>query len=137
MKYLVFSLTLLLIGCGSKSDVKTFELNKNDYQNIINKTATPDKPDLAQYKTITNADYPIEIAIFEDGKWYYDLPNLDTGFGTWKYTEGALKLFAQRALFDMHINVVGLDEGAEILGIDFSDRHGRRVIPVEKILPSK
>lgn len=137
MKILIISLSLLLFGCGSKSDLKTYKITKNDYQDVINQSSMPSRPDLSKLKTIINRDYPIEIAIFNDGRWYYDLPNLDTGFGTWKFTEGAIKLHASRDLFDMHINVVGLEEGARILGIDFSDRHGRRVIPVEKILPNK
>lgn len=138
MKILSLFLLVVLYSCGgNNSDLETFEINPNDYRSIINNKKAPAKPDLANLKTIINRDYPIEIAIFEDGRWYYDLPNLDTGFGTWEFSQGAIKLFARRSLFDMNINVVGLDEGAKILGIDFSDRFGRRVIPVEKIQPTK
>ena len=140
MKYLLIA--LILVSCGKKDNLDFYEVEKKDFDHLINdsKKRTTSKPhdlDFAKTKTILNRDYPIEIALYDDGKWFYDLPNLDKGSGTWKYTEGRLELFAERDLFDMHIDVVVLEEDGKIIGIDFVDRHGRQVLPVEKINATK
>ncbi len=116
-----------------KSELRLFEVKSSDFDQVINDKPLPAAPNLNQDKTILNRDYPIEIAIYNDGKWYYDLPNLDTGIGTWEFKEGKLKLFAKRSLFDMHIDVVATEEGANTMAIKFSDRFGPKVLNVEKI----
>ena len=133
MKYLL-PLIFLFIGCESqKNSLSFYKVKYQDFEHIINKERLPEKPNLANYRTIQNRDYPIEIAIFEDGTWYYDLPNLDVGTGTWKYNDGQIELFAERPLFDMHINVVALKEKASIIGIEFHDRFGLKILETEKI----
>lgn len=136
MKKLMF-LLLIIIGCGDKGKLDFVELEREDFQPIINETSAPTKPDLAEVKTILNRDYPIEIALFEDGKFYYDLPNLDDGFGTWKFESGKLVLHAKRDLFDMDIDVLSLNDDATDLGLHFIDRFGFRTIKVEQIQPTK
>ena len=136
MKKLII-LLIILIGCGEKGKLDFVELKKEDFKPIINEASVPAKPDLAQVKTIINRDYPIEIALFEDGRWYYDLPNLDDGFGTWKFKDGKLVLKAERDLFDMEIDVLSLNGDASKLGIHFQDRFGFRTIEVEQIAPNK
>ena len=93
----------------------------------------PDYPNLKSDKTLLNRDYPIEIAIYSDGQWYYDLPNLDTGKGTWSLENGRIKLFAKQRLFDMHIDVVAIEENAKNVVIKFRDRFGPRILNTEKI----
>tara|TARA_Y100000031_G_C8148823_1_gene351346 strand:- start:197 stop:607 length:411 start_codon:yes stop_codon:yes gene_type:complete len=136
MKKLIV-LLLVLVGCGEKGKLDFVEMEREDFNPIINSTRTPAKPDLASVKTIINRDYPIEIALFEDGRWYYDLPNLDDGFGTWKFESGKLILEAERDLFNMEIDVLSLNNDASKLGLHFQDRFGFRTIEVEQISPTK
>lgn len=136
---LISSLLLLtLSSCGkSGNDLTAYNAKKEDFNYLINSKRMPAKPDLANHKTILNRDYPIEIALFADGKFYYDLPNLGDGNGTWKYTKGHIELNAKRSLFDMKILVHALEENAADIGIEFYDRFGRNFIQVEKINTTK
>ncbi len=135
MKY-IFVL-LILFSCGLKKEEKKelqfFQVQKSDFTHVINKSETPRNPDLTAVKTLSNRDYPIDIAIFNDGRFYYDLPNLDDGYGTWEFVDGKIKLHAKRDLFDINIDVVALKESAEVIAIDFRDRFSRKVLEVEKI----
>tara|TARA_Y100000780_G_C13696127_1_gene423328 strand:+ start:70838 stop:71308 length:471 start_codon:yes stop_codon:yes gene_type:complete len=134
---LLFGVLLTATSCNplgeDKSELKIFEVQSQDFGHVINDKALPEEPNLNLDKTILNRDYPIEIALYNDGRWYYDLPNLDTGVGTWKYENGKLKLFAQRERFDMYIDVVATQESAKTMAIKFIDRFGPKSLTVEKI----
>jgi hypothetical protein len=136
MKILLqFGILLTLISCGAesqKSDLEFYPIKKESFNKYINAEKASDDIDLSKDIHIVNRDYPIEISIYEDGKWYYNLDNLDDGFGTWKYKNGRLELFAHRTLFDMNINIEGTAEGAPNVVLKFSDRFGPRTIQVEK-----
>ena len=135
MKILI-NLTLLisLLSCGQKkSDIEFFDVKEEDFSHLINNQRQPSSPDLGALKTIQNRDYPIEIALFNDGTWYYDLPNLDTGRGTWKYEDHKIKLHAKRILFDMDISIISLKENAKEVGIRFTDRFGPQLLKTEKV----
>ena len=139
MKKIFFVIVAMItfISCGGskdapKSELKFFESKNSDFDKYINFKATPTQPDLQEDKSIINNDYPIEISLYQDGKWYYNLPNLDDGFGTWKYENGIIKLHASRTLFDMHIDIEAIEEGAKEVAIRFSDRFGPKVLPMEK-----
>ena len=67
----ILILMLLFISCVERQELEFFKVEKQDFDRIINKSRTPSQPDLAEAKTIINRDYPIEIALYEDGKWYY------------------------------------------------------------------
>ena len=132
------SLLLLITSCNplssdDKSELKLYEVQASDFDQVINAKPLPSHPDLTSDKTLLNRDYPIEVAIYNDGKWYYDLPNLDTGTGTWKYENGKIKLYAERDLFDMHIDIVATEEHGATMAIKFSDRFGPKVLDMEKI----
>lgn len=126
-----------LLSCNpsgdDKSELTLFEVQASDFDQVINDKSLPLVPDLTTDKTILNRDYPIEIAIYNDGKWFYDLPNLDTGIGTWEYKNGKIELFAKRDLFDMYIDVVATKEGGAEMAIKFADRFGPKTLKVEKI----
>lgn len=88
----------------------------------------PDNPDLAVDKSIINNDYPIELALYQDGKFYYNLPTLGDGTGSWTLDGGKLKLFSSRSLFDMHIDIFASDQSASAVILKFRDRHGPQII---------
>lgn len=136
------ALSLLALGAtgcipgdrpDEKGELRVFKISNSEMSPLVNDKPMPEVPDLTSDKTILNRDYPIEVALYNDGKWYYDLPNLDTGSGTWKMEGGVIKLFASRTLFDMYIDIVATEEGAKSLVLKFRDRFGPRVLETEKI----
>ncbi|WP_053335874.1 hypothetical protein [Bacteriovorax sp. DB6_IX] len=136
-KLLMMTLLLGLISCGKnseskKSELRFFKVQGDDFSQYINQKAMPETPNLQEDKSIINNDYPIEISLYKDGKWYYNLPNLDDGHGTWKYEGGTIKLHASRILFDMNISIEAIEEGADEVAIRFSDRFGPKVLAMEK-----
>lgn len=136
MKSLLSLLILvLMVSCQSqdKSDLVVFETTKEDFNKYINFKVLPAEPNLSIDKTIVNNDYPIELALYNDGKFYYNLPTLadGDGSGTWVFKNGKLRLYAQRRLFDMHIMIKALEEGAGTVGIEFSDRFGPQFLKME------
>lgn len=134
----IFLISFVLMGCNpaektEKGDLQFFTVEAKDFESYINQKQMPERPDLTSDKTLLNRDYPIEIALYSDGRWFYDLPNLDTGKGTWKLENGRLKLFAKQRLFDMHIDVVAIKANAKDVIIKFSDRFGPRILNTEKV----
>lgn len=92
---------------------------------FVNQKNIEKKPNLTIDKSIVNLKYPIEIALYSDGRFYYNLPRLGDGRGTWKLNnKGVIELRAKRTLFDMYIEVGATDEEAKSLTIQFTDRFG-------------
>ncbi|MCO4794935.1 MAG: hypothetical protein KC493_14555, partial [Bacteriovoracaceae bacterium] len=132
---LFFAFSILFCSCipkeHTKSEVTFFKTNQKDFNSYINQKIAPSSPNLSLDKSIINNDYPIEIALYNDKKWYYNLPNLGEGFGTWVYKDGLIKLFAERKLFDMHIEIKAIKKGAESVAIEFSDRFGPQFLKMD------
>lgn len=138
MKRILLMITLVSIAssCGlnkEKSQLSYFKVEANDFTKYINQKPMPSEPNLSEDKAIINNDYPFEIALYSDGRWFYNLPNLDTGSGTWKFENGELKLFASRTLFDMKIDIKALEEEAARVALKFSDRFGPQVLKMENV----
>ncbi len=133
MKYLsVIILSLFLfISCGKKkSELILFEKDEADYTQFINQKPKPNQPNLSLDKRIVNNDYPIEIALYSDGKFFYNLPNLGEGEGTFQYENGVLKLVAERKIltFDVEMNytfTITRKDGSQSL-LKFRDRRGNQ-----------
>lgn len=121
-----------MVGCGNKSKSKLHPIREEVIPQIVNQKAYSEA-NPHQDKTILNRDYPIEIALYNDGRFYYDLPRLGDGHGTWRNSDGVLKLKAKRTLFDMHIEVKSNDEEGKTLAIQFSDRFGPKTLKMEKM----
>lgn len=120
---LVFSL-VFLVACGKQSQSSLHPIRQEVVTKFINDKSAPANPNLSIDKSIVNDSYPFHIALYKDGQFYYDLPRLDDGFGTWTISRGKIVLKAKRDLFDMYIEVYGSDTDAENLTIQFSDRFG-------------
>lgn len=128
MKHLLVLGLLLLVACGKGSGTKTYPVKETELQKFINEKSLPKYPDLTGDKSIVDADYPIEIALYSDQRFYYNLPRLGDGKGTWNYKNGKIELKAKRTLFDMYIEVLGSDEESKTLTIKFTDRFGPNTI---------
>jgi hypothetical protein len=137
MNKTLFIIFLLALGIScipqkhDKSDVVFFTTKNEDFDKYINQKAAPAEPNLTLDKTIINNDYPIEIALYSDKKWYYNLPTLGDGFGTWSYENGKIKLHAERVLFDMNIDIKATSEGANNVAIEFADRFGPKILKMD------
>ncbi len=89
----------------------------------------PAEPDLGEDTFIANYDYPVELSIYDSGKFYYNLDNLGDGEGDWKEVDGVLRLNAEHELknLGMTINMtfhVYKGEGDKQYKLSFRDRHG-------------
>ena len=128
----MFFVFVCILGCGVRqeeaSPLQFFDVQEGAYAKYVNNYSMPNEPNLTLDKTIYNNDYPIEIAIYKDGKFYYNLPTLDDGHGTWKEVNGKLELFARRKLFDMFIEIHPNDQEVKNVKIKFSDRFGPKIL---------
>lgn len=88
-------------------------------------------PDFNSDITVVNNDYPITLAIYKDKKFYYDLPNLQEGSGTWEWKDGKIELRAKLPIFDMYIEVYGSDANFTATKIQFKDRFGSETLKME------
>jgi hypothetical protein len=124
---------LIISSCTCKSDsAKLYSAKeKQAFSKFINNKDMPSDPNLTIDKSIINNDYPIEIAIYQNNRFFYNLPNLGTGKGKWKYNDGKIELTAKRTIFDMHIEVYGSDQNLNKLAIQFSDRFGSKSLKME------
>lgn len=121
-KIILLVTLVVLSACGKSSGGKLYKVEAGALEKFVNQNKLS-KPG-STTKTIVNNDYPIEIALFNDGRFYYDLPNLGDGRGKWKLNNGVLELRAKRTLFDMYIEVMANDPEAKTLSIQFTDRFG-------------
>jgi hypothetical protein len=128
MKTTLLVMLLVLVSCGKSSQKKLYRVENSALTKFVNTKSLPADPNLSLDKSIINTKYPIEIALYEDGRFYYDLPNLGDGHGTWKLKDGKIQLKAKRTLFDMYIEVQGTDELTNSLTIQFTDRFGANTL---------
>lgn len=119
---------LLLWSCGKQTSAKFYPVDSAALSRYVNEKSLPADPNLTVDKSIINTTYPIEIALYKDGRFYYDLPRLGDGHGTWVHKEDHIELKAKQTLFDMYIEIHGSEEGAKTLSVQFTDRFGPTVL---------
>ena len=122
---------LTLIGCGNGGGSKLHKLEADKLDRFINQKNMEKKPNVSIDTSIVNNAYHIEIELYSDGRFSYDLPNLGDGRGTWKYSNGIIELKAKRTLFDMYIEVGASDSEANFLSIQFTDRFGPNTLKMD------
>lgn len=121
-----------LVGCGKGKD-NLHRINKTDLQKFVNDKSLPSDPNLTLDKSIVNNSYPIQIALYSNKRFYYDLPNLGDGHGTWEESNGVIELRAKRTLFDMFIEIKANDPEAKTLSIQFTDRFGPNTLKMVNV----
>ena len=80
--------------------------------------------------------YDMRFALFDNGKFYYEVANLGTGTGTWKFRDGFLNLFAQRSFFNVDIDLSAAAAEGQALEMRFFDRFGKNAVSVNYQAPS-
>lgn len=136
MNYILLILTVFVAySCTGKSDSADLYSAKEEkqFQKFINNKNMPKQPNLTLDKNIVNNDYPIEIALYKDKRFFYNLPRLGKGKGKWKYNGGKIELRAKRTLFDMYIEIYGNNQDISKLAIQFSDRFGAKSLAMDNI----
>ncbi len=122
---LLSALLGLAVSCGKPSEkIPLYSIKAGALPSFVNDKAMPQNPNLSIDKNLVNNEYPIEIALYNDNRFYYNLPNLGSGKGTWSHKNGKLELKAKRTLFDMHIDALATDVDGKELAIQFTDRFG-------------
>ncbi len=92
---------------------------------------------LSELKVVTSAQkYDMRYALFDNGQFYYEVGNLGTGRGEWKYRDGYINLFASRHFFNLDIDVWAAAAEGESLEMNFMDRFGGNVVGAETVAPS-
>lgn len=130
--FALLTLGLLLVSCGGKN-TKFYTANEADFSKYVNDKNLPALPNLSLDKSIVNNDYPIQLALYKNKRFYYDLPNLDEGTGTWSYSNGQIVLKSKHRLFNMRIDIKALDVNAEKIAVNFIDRHGAQTLKMENL----
>ena len=104
-------------------------INKRDFKGSINHNS-----DIA----LINNDYPLELRLYQNKKFYFNLPSLGEGEGNWEYQGSEIKLTAEYHIkamdftIDMNYFVGVLDEEGT-LAVQFSDRFGPKTYKLEKV----
>lgn len=135
----IISVITLTVSCGQKGsldfkDDQRLDDEQRDF--LVNNKNMPSSPDLAEDAFIANYDYPVELSIYEDGKFYYNLDNLGDGKGTWKVVDGIIHLNAKHKLqnFNMDIDMnfyVYKGDGENQYEVSFKDRFGQKEMDVK------
>lgn len=127
MLFIISMLSLFSCG-GSKEKVKMYELKQEALTSFVNPQNLSGTPNPGTERFIVNNDYPIELALYSDKRFYYNLPNLGDGDGTWNYDNGKIVMKAKRSILGMDVDMViemkAADSNGESLAIHFMDRHG-------------
>ena len=113
------------------------------FSSIINnkKVTNGEDVNLQEDKSVLNRDYPIEIWLYANNIYFYELPNLGNGTGEWRFENGSLKLSN-----DHHIKTIDLkikmsfdlyNSSNGELRVNFTDRFGTKDFPMEKSYSSQ
>src|SRR5687767_7155287 len=71
--------SMAFLSCGKGKEVKFFPATELELNKLVNEKDMEVNPNLSVDKTIINNDYPVEIALYQNNKFFYNLPNLGSG----------------------------------------------------------
>lgn len=141
---ILMGLLLIVAGCVvSCSPISEMTAHKREsafYSRFVN--TGEDMKDVEQnldrVKLLqTGPQYPMRMALFPEGKFYYQVDNLGDGEGRWDIKDGVLRMRAIRPLFDMHLFVSGEKAAGDEAIIRFIDRHGFNSLRLELRHPAE
>ena len=84
-----FSLILTLVSCIESTQTQQITQREifplKSFTKLINQKSIYSKEEVNPNIdfSLINQDYPVEIWLYENNQYYYDLPNLGDGIGTW------------------------------------------------------
>jgi hypothetical protein len=137
------AIALFLSACGldrpKTSPLRFFKTSSEQLTGVVNEVNGQDHtPQWPREKTLYNEDYPIELALYQDGVFKYNLPRLGTGQGTWTMDQGTISLKAEHKIdwfdftIDMNYEMGAADAEATRFRLQFADRYGPKDIELQK-----
>jgi hypothetical protein len=127
---LIFLALFTLTNCSSGGDVK-HKRGPEFFAPMVNPAENFDqaRPKLNELKLITSHQkYNMRMALFDNGKFFYEVENLGHGEGVWKFRDGYVNLYASRAMFDIDINLFASEATGDALSMQFLDRFGHNAV---------
>ena len=117
----------MISGCGDTAGMIESPRDQTFYKSYQNPASASFAADqkMDELKIIqTNDDYPIRIALFDNGTFYYQVDRLGDGNGEWYFQDGAVHLVASRPVFNMEFVLSGSSADPDGVILKFVDRHG-------------
>lgn len=124
---------LSLFGCDQGSSSVQHKRDPAFFNRFVNpaKDFAEAEAKLGELKLLVSQQkYKMRYALFDNGKFYYQVDNLGDGQGQWSYRDGALNLFAARMMFDLDLNLVAAKPEGDEMAMQFLDRFGNNTVPV-------
>lgn len=123
---LFFFMGMSLVSCihsDSENNGKlTIYQNQDvDYLDITNNFAASASTSMWDDLVIGTDKYPLYLALYQNQVFYYEIPGLGEGSGTWSVEKNQIKLEAKRSRFDMIFYIYQFKNNYLI---KFSDRDG-------------
>ena len=131
---MILTLSLVAVGCGNGGDSIEHKRDYSFFQPMMNDSADFKQAEqkMSELKVLTSNDkYNMRYALFDNGKFFYEVGNLGTGTGDWSFKNGYLNLFAIRTFFDIDINLIAADEAGSAMAMQFMDRFGRNTVSAQ------
>lgn len=134
-QFLSLAVLFFISACGNKppAQITQVKRDKTHYDKIINSSSTASKADLKKDIFLANYDYPIELAIYADGSFYYNLDNLGDGKGKWELKGGSyyIETTHKRLLFDLKVQIYTTSSEGDKFRTYFVDRFGPKELDLE------
>lgn len=130
----IFIIVALILGACSNGTATKYKRGPEFFDRLINSSTDFDRAEekLSELKLITSSEkYKMRYALFDNGKFYYEVDNLGHGTGKWSYRDGALNLFASRSFFDMDLNLMAMEAEGDAMSMQFLDRFGTNTVKVQ------
>ncbi len=128
-------LCLMIAGCQplykAERNYEVFEKDQEFFQPLLNSAS--DNVRARSTVVLEDQSYPIQLQLYQDGRFYYSLKRLGDGWGTWSHKNGYLHLYAERKLFVMNFEIHSIEQDGDALSLEFSDRFGPKFLRLHKI----
>ncbi|MDA8792023.1 hypothetical protein N9N67_02185 [Bacteriovoracaceae bacterium] len=128
--------SLFIFSCGkpnSKPEVQQEAISADDYQFSINQKPSKRKTIRTDKYWYTDEYYrgDISLYLYDDGKVYYELENLGSGEGEWKYADDKITLKASFSFIDMEFELFLTERNPDKFYLKFTDSKGTQVKEVK------
>ncbi|HYX39503.1 MAG TPA: hypothetical protein VE954_40915 [Oligoflexus sp.] len=131
-----FLAVLLMVGCQplykAERNYEVYEKDQEFFQPLLN--GSTDDVDAKATVVLEDQSYPIQLQLYQDGRFFYHLKRLGDGWGTWSHKNGFLHLYAERKLFVMNLEIHSIQQDGNALSLEFSDRFGPKFLRLQKTL---
>lgn len=139
MRIILLTTLFFVVACSKGGVSAERKRPLSFYAPIVNPAADFDRAAdrMSALKVITSDQkYVMRYALFDNGKFYYEVANLGHGNGTWQFRDGIINLFASRSFFDLDIDLSAAGATDDRLEMNFIDRYGSNSAAAQVHAPS-